>query len=730
MLKRATQVKDDFDPPVPTLLHHLQTGNDVIRTDAVRALAAQAPPGDERVRLALLEALLDEDPPDVRSDAMDALPQFAQPEDADRIRENLVGDPVREVKLAAITLLADLGDTGSIPLLRKLALSRCEDEVAWEDEIGLWDEWLEIQTASIRALGRLGATQAIEDILAARDDEYGQNLDLPVCEALSGMGEAGMVWLLAMAQTEGGLPPRKRALEAMGKLDAEALMPHLDFLLGDDNAEVRRLALPLLAAGDDRAGGYLALNDTDPPALRAEALAHAAPPARPELAVSALSDPDAMVQAAALDRLQLPPLPADLSDALSANMQAWLLTDNGALSSAVARNWVRLIENATPPEPLEMLLRNGDRPLDARIAAVEALDALQDDGATERLVDLLTNPPAQQVRMVALTRLVARAETGDEVAIDALEAAATNTLVLTGGPVAPPPPLALSEGEDVPRLRIDKDGQIATAHVQAEPTPTSTLEAIQINRLAKPEPADEGKDASGPDDSKGNKNKKAKRRRNVEGPVEIGADLARVSLGLIAALADARVGAAIRSMTETGQDDLRAAAYQALATRIDAGLGDEADLPPRLKTGLMDRLDRVRGLCARLAVAQPDLHPALAQRADDPDALVRAQVVAVLDDPPEALAAALGDADARVRAAAVTRLAADLDTTADTEAATALLTPLLNAEAIETLALALTLSPPLLRSEALARLGGQKDLPKRLQHVLLQAFAGGVTRAL
>ncbi|WP_421703110.1 HEAT repeat domain-containing protein [Aliiroseovarius sp.] len=709
MLKRATQVSDDFDP-VPTLLHHLQIGNDVIRTDAVRALAAQAP-GDERVRLALIEALLDEDP-DVRSDAMDALPLFAQPEDADRIRENLVGDPVREVKLAAINMLADLGDTASIPLLRKLALSRCEDEVAWEDEIGLWDEWLEIQTAAIHALGRLGAVDAIEDILAARDDEYGQNLDLPVCEALSGMGEAGMVWLLAMAQTEGGLP-RKRALEAMGKLDAEALLPHLDFLLGDDSAEVRRLALPLLAPDDDRAG-YLALKDADP-ALRAEALAHAAP-ARPDLAVSALSDPDPMVQAAALDELQTPLVP-ELAEALSANMQAWLLTDNSALAAAVARNWVRLIDNATP-EPLEMLLRNGNRPLDARVAAVEALDALQDDGANERLVDLLTNP-AQQVRMVALTCLVERAKTGDDVAVDALEAAATNTLITPEPATAP---LALPEGEDVPRLRIDEDGQIAATSDKAPSAPTSTLEAIQINRLAKPEVAEAGKDATGPDDSKGNKGKKTKRRRSVEGPAEIGEDLTRVCLGLIGALPDPRIGAAIRTMTETGQDNLRAAAYQALVARMEAGLANDADLR-RLRTGLMDRLDRVRGLCARLAVGHLELHPALAQHLDDTDAQVRAHVVAVMDNP-EDLGAALGDPDARVRAAALTRLATDLDDSGDTEAAEALLSPLLNAEATETLALALTLSR-LLRAKALACLANEST-SKRHQHVLLQAFAGGV----
>ncbi|WP_300514538.1 HEAT repeat domain-containing protein [Aliiroseovarius sp.] len=709
MLKRATQASPDFDP-VPTLLHHLQTGDDVIRTDAVRALAVQAP-GDERVRLALIGALLDEDP-DVRSDAMDALPQFAQPEDADRIRENLIGDPVREVKLAAIELLADLDDKASVPLLRRLALSRCEDEVAWEDEIGLWDEWLEIQTAAIRALGRLGAKEAIEDILCARDDEYGQNLDLPICEALSGMGEAGMVWLLAMAQTEGGLP-RKRALEAMAKLDADALRPHLDFLLGDDNAEVRRLALPLLAADDDRAG-YLALKDADP-ALRAAALAHAAP-ARPELAVSALSDPEPPVQAAALDHLQLP-LSPELAEVLSANMQAWLLTDHGVLASAVARNWVRLIDGATP-EPLEMLLRNGDQPLDARIAAIEALDALQDEGATERLVDLLTNP-AQQVRMVALTCLVARADKGDDIALDALEAAATNSLIAPE-PAAVPAPLP--DGDEVPRLRIDAEGQITTTSEEAGPAPMSTLEAIQINRLAKPESTEGGKDATGPDDSKGNKGNKGKRRRSVEGPAEIGEDLARVSLGLISTLVSDRIGVVIRTMTEVGQDTLRTAAYQALAARIDAGLANEADLP-RLRTGLMDRLERVRGLCARLAVAYPALHPALAQRMDDPDALVRAQVVAVLEDP-EALGAALGDPDARVRAAALTRLAADLDASTDKDAAAALLKPLLSAEAIETLALALTLSP-MLRAEALARLA-EEALPKRRQHVLLQAFAGGM----
>lgn len=695
MLKYVVSNKAEGVDPVPTLLTHLKTGNEVIRTDAIRAIAARAP-GDDRAREALLAALLDQDP-DVRSDAMDALVHFARIEDSPKIRDSLMGDPVREVKLAAIDLLTALKDHASVPLFRKLTLGRAEDEVEWEDEAGMWDEWLEIQIACIRALGKLGAEDAIKDILAARDDEYGQNLDLPVFDALKNMGSEGMVWLLAVAQTEDGLA-RKRALEAMTKLDPDALRPHVDFLLGDDNSAVRGLAVNVLTAEDDRLA-YIAHKDVDA-GLRTVALAKIAP-ARPDLVVAALSDPSTDVQAVALDHLTLP-LGDDLAEALNDNMHAWLLTDDGALATSVARNWFRLQGDA-PHDPLLTLIRDTDRPLEARLAAVEGVAKLKDTASCERLISLLSNP-AQQIRTVVLTHLATRAGQGDEVACEALVVAAEGALLapkLTRDTVESAKQTQDLSADDgaIPRLHITKEGEIATT-TDGDGT-GSTLEAIQINRVAPKEP--------------GKKGKQARKRQAIEGPEDLAHDVARVALGMMGNLPSESIGEAIRSMTECVKDDLRSAAYQAMAKRHQAGLVAAEDLP-RIAAGLMDRTAIVRTLSCQMAAAQPALCDALMALRSDPDAMVRLECVSVLADPKH-ISEALSDEDARVRNAALKRVISEATGVSPVD----VFDMLQDAEQITTLRHGVEISDKF--SAIIYEKLMAEGLPIRHAHVLLQALS-------
>ncbi|MEP1328168.1 HEAT repeat domain-containing protein [Pseudophaeobacter sp.] len=635
MLTRTPNAPTYQADPVPVLLRHLETGNDVIRIGAVRALAAQAP-GDARARLALLAALRDEDP-DVRSDVMDVLGLFSLPEDADLIRESLIGDPVREVKQSAITLLADLQDKGSIPLFRALAQDRCEDQVAWEDGAGLWDEWLEIQTAVICALGALGATETLQDLLAARDDETGQNLDLPVFGALANMGSEGLVWLLSVARTETGLA-RKRALEAMAALGKDALCDHVDYLFGDQDAAVRRLVLPLLEASEDRAAA-LALMDPDA-GLRAEALSRYVV-ARPELAVLALADDAARLQAIALDHLPLP-LDEQLVESLPANMQAWLDAAEDVLVTAVVRNWFRLLPAASYA-PLLDLIRDETKPLEARIAAVEALAGLQDDAATERLISLLSDP-AQQVRLVALTHLIDRAQNGNEAAIDALALAAEGVLL---SPDAAVITREAQEGvdatadhddlEDVPRLRIDADGEVVAS--EEKKGTGSTLEAIQLARV----PAESSK-----------KGRAQRKRRAVEGSAEVAQDLARVSLGLIGQLDSPRIVSALLTQASGAEDVMRIAAFRALAAQPE-GARRTALVRAQIARGLMDRAAAVRASAAEMASQDPELQDGLTALMGDEDAMVRKIAVPLLQDP-AALLATLDDRAAMVRSEALARL--------------------------------------------------------------------------
>jgi len=699
MLTRNPTAPADHTDPVPTLLAHLDTGNDVIRIGAIKALVAQAP-GDARARVALLAALRDEDP-DVRTDAMDALAAFALPEDGNVIRESLQGDPVREVKLAAIELLTTLKDRGSIPLFRALAKDRCDDQVAWEDEAGLWDEWLEIQTAVIHALGRLNAEEALQDLLAARDDEFGQNLDVPAFKALARMGSEGLVWLLSVAQTEQGLA-RKRALEALAGVDDTALQDHMDYLLGDDAADVRRLVLPVLDAQDDRAA-FLALKDPDA-SLRAQALALFAPK-RAELAKMALSDTAPQVQAVALDHLQMP-LDADLSEALGANMQAWLSTDDGPLAVATARNWMRLAPDAAHA-PLLDLIRDEPRPLEARIAAVDALASQQDKAATERLVSLLSNP-AQQVRLVALTNLVARANTGDEVAIEALAHAAEGVLL---APEAAVVERDAEEGIDatadhddtdgVPRLRVTDDGDVVAADKGA--TAGSTLEAIQLARVP----------------GAGTKKDRAKqKRRAIEGPDAVAQDLARVALGLLGQVRSERISAAILAQASGAEDAMRIAAFRALSMQSQDTLRSDP-ARERIALGLMDRAAAVRTMAADMASTDPALRDGVAALKADKDVMVRTIAMRTLDDP-DSLLEALSDAGTPVRDAALEQLCLKKSNTLTTQA----FHRLVEAGRIDTLQGGVRRDPQCLELAVIHL--DTPDIAKRDLHVVLSALANPV----
>ncbi|SEQ58523.1 hypothetical protein [Thalassovita taeanensis] len=711
MLTRLSTNSAERPDPVPAFLAHLASDNDVLRTGAVRALAARAP-NDERARVALLDSLLDQDA-DVRSDAMEALARFARIEDAETIRASLIGDPVREIKLAAIPLLAALGDHGSVPLLRALTESRDEENVAWEDDIGVWDDWLDVQKAAIAALGALKAEDAIQDILSARDDEFGQNLDIPAFRALADMGGEGVVWLLSVAKTEGGLA-RKRALEILGQADANALRDHLDFLLGDDMPDVRLLVLPLLDASDDRAT-YLALNDPDASVRRAALVQFGEE--RPELASASLADRDEAVQAEALALLKLP-LAEDVRAALVANMSAWLSVADAALATATAKLWLRLGAGQST-EPLIELVRNTDRPLEARIAAVDALAGLGDTVATERMISFLGNE-AQQVRAVALTHLATFARNGDATAEHALALAIDGVLlapekaVITrkDDPIGTDVSAAKDDDAGSPRLRITPEGDVVdAADLPARSDFPSTLEVIQFNRIQQ-SPKDDAADAA--EETPEETAPKRRKRRAVEGPDMVADDLARTALRIAADVAGARIDAAVLSATESADDAQRLEGYRALASRVaNIGLYDAA--LGRAYTGMMDRQAAVRSLAAKIATYDTGSTEALEALLSDEDPLVRAVVVRSVPDE-KRLAGFLADPALVVRKAALARL---LKTPGPT-VASQIVDQLLHAERIDTLSLAINFSPDVL-DMALHRIS-DPTLEIRKTHVLLQSL--------
>lgn len=702
----AAPIQDRSDP-IPLILKQLASGNDVIRTGAVRAAAALGIK-DSRVHTALLESLLDEDP-DVRTDAMDALVQCAKAEDADTVCRSLLGDPVREVKDAAIKTLTALKDKNAVPLLRKLAASRAEDEVAWEDDNDAWDDWLDVQIAAIRALGQLGATESIEDILAARDDEEGQVLDGPVFAALAAMGNEGAVWLLSVARTESGLG-RKRALEALADMQSDLLADYADIMFNDDAADVRRLALPLLAADEARAEAMV-LSDPDPE-LRREALSRFADQ-RPDFAIKALSDQSEDVQAAALDHLVLP-LEDELQSSLAANAIAWTRLGKEKLAVAAANILPRLApELAT--EPLMALVRDTTRPLEARLAAVSALAELSDASATERLISLMGNE-TQQVRTVALTQLAERCRSGDTSAAQALAMSIDGTLLspdraVVAHPTESGPDLTMSKADGAPRghLKISADGDIIELGPDDEIDPTQTTLGALQSELAShrtPEVAEDTPEESAP---------KRQHRRAVEGPEAVADDLRIVALGIAGGISDPAIEVAVFEAAESEDDGLRLAAYRALLRQVKAGLlRDETAF--LAKAGLADENPAIRSAAADILSTTPEMAIALSACLEDTDALVRAVAVRHCATQEQALQA-LSDKTSVVREAALDKLLA----VQEVETATAIFDTLSKAERIDTLADECHRSEQVLARtiQALA----EPELTPKQTHVLLETLA-------
>ncbi len=693
--------------PVPALLHQLETGNDVIRTGAVRALTAQAR-HDGRTRVALLAALLDEDP-DVRGDAMAGLVGIARPGDAETIRRSLMGDPVREVKQAAVDCLTRLKDLAAIPLFRALLLSRAEETVAWEDENDVWDDWLDIQAAVIDALGQLTVTSAIPDMLAARDDEFGQTLDIPVFRALAAMGTEGAVWLLSVAQTEVGLA-RKRALEALAKVDPALLADQVDYLLADDLAEVRQLALPLVQADDARVAD-LVLNDPEP-GMRVAALRRYGADA-PDLVAQALSDPNETVQAAALGMMQ-PPLDPALEQSVVTKALAWMSLAGAALAGASADALTRLAP-AMAADPLMALARDTARPLDARMAAVAGLGRLTDAAATERLIALLRNE-TQQVRTVALFHLAGLARQGDAAAAEALAMAIDGVLLLPDQAVvahAHPaaPDLVAPKADTAPRghLLITRDGEI----IEDEGTPTdavaqSTLGSIQQG-MAKTEAPDMAEDT--PEETA----LKRRKRRAIEGPETVADDLRQVALGVAGDVPAPTVEEAVLLATTLDADSLRLAAYRALLKRLGT-----APLPAliqeRALAGLSDPQAAIRSVAAQIIATDPTQLEALTACFGDEDALVRAVAVEHCAKG-DVLLRFMADPVRAVRHAALHKIVATGDDDLERGAFDALLT----AERIDTLGEALQRSK-IAMALACAQLS-TPDLPPRVAHLLIEALA-------
>ena len=613
--------------PIRIISSCLRAPEEPIRCAAARALGALA---DEKAAPALVDALLDPDP-DVRADAMAALARCARPQDAAAIRRSLQGDPVGEVKTAAVRALGRLRDEGSTALLRALARDRCDAEVAWDE--GSWDDWLDVQVAAITALGDMGPEAAVDDLIRARSDETGQDLDPVVFAALAKMPGRGMAALLDFVKDEDARV-RQRALAALSRAGRERLAPVRDRLVRDPSPGVRRLAVDWLDAGDP-ALPALALEDPDP-SMRAAALTRAAP-GRPELVRRSLADPNTEVRATALEALAAYAVPGD-EPALAAKLEAWLRDGDARLAAACAALLPK-VAGAGALSALRETAADGGKPSEVRIAALKALGAI---GTREAVAALRVAAvdPVRQVRLAALAAAVTLARGAPEEvrgrARELLIEAARGSLRLgdsardtdssgavpgreTPGPGGSGPIAITPEGRIVTAdAPLEASAAVAGGDAEEQPYPRSTLEALQAPELGTATPSDD----LPPSPPAGGRARS--RRVPVEAVDDIEADIRTAAVRLAADCPGADIDGALAEAAESTASDLRAVVFETIAQRARA-----MPLSPVLQAVLVRFLGcddaRVRCAAARgLTGAGRDAARRLLPLLDDGDAWVRA----------------------------------------------------------------------------------------------------------
>lgn len=638
--------------PTSVISPYLRAPEEPVRCAAARALGAL---GDGNAAPALVDALLDPDP-DVRADAMGALVRCARPQDAAAVRRSLQGDPVGEVKTAAVRTLGRLGDEASTELLRALARDRCESEVAWEE--GSWDDWLDVQVAAITALGDMGAEAAVDDLVRARNDESGQDLDHAVFTALAKMPGRGIAALLDFLK-DGDAQVRRRALGALPHAGRNRLAPLRDRLVDDPSPGVRRIVVDCLEDGDGALATF-ALKDPDP-SVRAAALLRVAP-SRPDIGLAGLSAPEPEIRAAALEA---PGAHATLAaePGFAAKLETWLGDPDARLAAASAAALPNVMGSAAV-RLLRETAADKDRPAEVRLAALESLGAMDSVEAVPALRAAAADT-ARQVRLAALAAAGAltRARSADvrrgarDVLIDALRGS-VRTREAAGGMDAAHAGHAASRSGVSGRIAITSKGGLVPADTSAPEAPAtgsgdaggrtyprSTLDAIQATGLPAAMPFDDPPRSPAPG------GRARFRRVPVEGADDVEADIRLLAVRVMADCAIDGVDEPLAEAAECAIPDLRVAALEAIAQRTPLAPALEALLVRSLEAGDA----RVRCAAARgLAHADRDATPHLVALLDDADASVRAAALtAVAAVHPTRVAAGFRDASPLVRRAAV-----------------------------------------------------------------------------
>ncbi len=381
---------------VSALSDQLRDGVDVHRCAAARALGKIADPDTVEV---LCQALLDEDP-DVRTDAAAALGNLADAQSAEKLMDNLIGDPCCDVKISAIEALVRLRYEPVIPWLKRLVAGR-DEEIAWDEEEfhgGSWDDWLDVQLAAICGLGMLGAADGVPEIVAAFDDEMGQDVSEHAIDALCQLDEPGAAALMQLYEN-GERKLRRRVASAVAASSRPEHETLRNRCLIDNSVDVRRAAALALAGFDPENERLAAVFDDRDAELRKQIVERCGA-SFPDKTREKLEDPVPAVKCAAFRVVANRPDLFEVEgfdEVIRSNVGGHPL-----VSGEAAKAWTALVgERALAP--LNTSFSDIEQPVPFRRLLIEALRQL--DGRAVEVLAKAAGDDDRQIRIDTLTAL-------------------------------------------------------------------------------------------------------------------------------------------------------------------------------------------------------------------------------------------------------------------------------------------------------------------------------------
>lgn len=486
--------------------HSVDALSDILRegSEPEQCLAAQALGTRPESFDALIGALRDPDP-DIRFDVADALARLGDRRAIPMLLDNLREDPVGEIKVAYVKALTKLDAKDAAPILRVLVAGRGEgDGVSWEDEYSEWDDWLDIQLASVDALGTIGSAADVDTLVAAITDEHGQDLWAQGTHALASLGDAGCLALQTLCETAPTLA-RQRIATSLIAAQSEVARTLLSQLCQDGNTDVRIAALQSAASRGDIDLCRIGIEDASPDVREAAIGIIAA--ADTKIAGRLLDDIAPKVRIATYRAISEQGRKRNGLD-LTGRVERALRTATPDLLSAMV-SAMAVAEPDTAGEVLEDIANHPATEPQVRRVALRALADIE----TKKCVSLLTEAASdkrQDVRLEAIAglgRMAARKSKRSASALSVLATAIDGTLVEAPDGwqaddhtiVSLPPRMgrqAAGEDGDTP-IKIDRAGNIVAKAPEAEepdeadstseaedepvveaPPPLSTLDAI------------------------------------------------------------------------------------------------------------------------------------------------------------------------------------------------------------------------------------------------------------